>query len=120
MRVQLVHHSPDRVSVKGTLLREIAQALREVQARAPLGDRYLPPAGERLDHHEQVCRPVPDVFVVSALDGSWLQWQRRTGLAVQDHRFLIKADGRVGGIVGLLIERITPASMRRKRRILPR
>jgi hypothetical protein len=73
MGVQIVDHQAHILGIGVAFLNEVAEAFGEVLAGASLGHRHMPPARERLDHHEQVGRALAHVFIVPPLDGSRLR-----------------------------------------------
>ena len=64
MRVQVVGHQHHLLGVRVRLVQQALQEVREVDGRPPVGHFDHPPAGERLERHEQVRGPVTGVLRV--------------------------------------------------------
>ncbi|HEV2457611.1 MAG TPA: hypothetical protein VGS80_04540, partial [Ktedonobacterales bacterium] len=103
--VQVVLHQIDALGIGVALLDQVAQALGVVLLGPVLGHRHMPPAGQRLDHHEEVGGPVPLILVVAPLHVPRSQRQRRPYVGMQHDRLLVEADGGVARVVGHRVER---------------
>lgn len=90
MGVQVVDDQPHILGIWVAVLNEVAEAVGEVQAGAPLGHRHMSLSSKRLDQHdqhEQIGCALPHVVIVPPPHGPGLRRQRSAHVSVQDHWF---------------------------------
>ena len=75
MGVQIVQNHPHYLGLRVGLIRQPTHLLGEVLGGAPLGQRHVTPAGQRLTGQEQVAGSLPPVLVVLAQRPSRLGWK---------------------------------------------
>ena len=90
---------------------QVAHEARPVLTPAPVGDRHLAPAAERLEGHEQVGGAVAHVFAVVAFGSPRpvtlcrAQWQRGAYLADQLFAAFVQAHHRPLRVMRAVIDR---------------
>src|SRR5262249_14761007 len=99
VRVQVVLHQPDFLGAWVKHVHQLAHALRIVSPRAALAHLDVPPAAERLAHHQLVTDALAFVLVVLLGRAAGQRRQRRPDLAEQLLARLVEADDRVRRVV---------------------
>jgi hypothetical protein len=95
--VVLHQHDPPGVGIVD--IQQVLDAVRPVDAGAPVADHDVAPAGKRLADQEQVAHPAALVLII--LPG-WPSWPYRAGRADLDKQLaagLVQADLRAARIV---------------------
>jgi hypothetical protein len=99
--VEVVLHQHDPLGVGIVDIQQVLDAVRPVDAGAPVADHDVAPAGKRLADQEQVAHPAALVLII--LPG-WPSWPYRAGRADLDKQLaagLVQADLRAARIVAL-------------------
>jgi hypothetical protein len=97
--VEVVLHQHDPLGVGIVDIQQVLDAVRPVDAGAPVADHDVAPAGKRLADQEQVAHPAALVLII--LPG-WPSWPYRAGRADLDKQLaagLVQADLRAARIV---------------------
>ena len=101
--IEVVHYEVDRLS-GGILFHDVPHHTCELRAGTIGGGGGEMPAGLRLHDAKYVRRAAPFVLVVLLGWFPRLRRDRRSHVRMQRDRFLIQAEDRLGGIVGLLVD----------------
>src|ERR1700693_1147690 len=104
MRVEIVHHERDPFGLRSVDVDQLSNLVSPIDSCSLVGHRDVSPARQRFSKGENVCRSVPFIFAIEALDSSRLGLQRCPDLDRQLLAQLIHANQWKPRIIWTLVD----------------